>query len=110
MSVNEPIIHSRKPLSEYLSNLNFVLGMVSIIAFVLSLFLNSTPVQGQTGGFSINYILISTICLVGNIISSVALVAIAFMYQKNFVHYHYRAIFGFFLALLPIVLTAIAGK
>ena len=105
------IIHSHKPLTEHLSNLNFVLGMISIVIFVVSLFFESTPTQGQsTGTFFIDKILVSTLCMVGTIISSIIIVTISFMNHNNFMRYHYRAIIGFVLALLPIILTALAGK
>lgn len=104
------IIHSQKPLTEHLSNLNFILGLISVLVFVLSLFFKSTPAHGQAGGFFLDEILITTLCMIGNIISSVIIVTVSIVYRKNFMHYHYRAIFGFFLAILPIILTAIAGK
>lgn len=110
MSKKKETIHSKKPLTEILSNVNFVLGMISIIVFVLALFFKSTPIHGQAGSFFLDEILISTLCLIGNIISTVAIVTISIMEQKNFMRYHYRAIFGFFLAFLPILLTMLAGK
>ena len=103
-------IHSKKPLTEILSNVNFILGMISIIVFVLALFFKSTPIHGQSGSFFLDEILVSTLCLVGNVISTVIIVVVSIMNQKNFMRYHFRAIFGFFLALLPILITLIAGK
>ena len=105
------IIHSKKPLTEHLSNLNFVLGMLSIVVFVVSLFFESTPIQGQSSGsFFIDKIIVSTLCMVGTIISSIAIAVLVYVNHNNFMRYHYRAIIGFFLALLPIILSAIAGK
>ena len=98
------IIHSNKPLTEHLSNLNLVLGVFSTLTFVLSLLFK------QTGGFFLDEILITTVGIVGNIISSVIIVVISIIYNKNFMHYHFRAIFGFLLAILPIILTVITGK
>jgi hypothetical protein len=104
-------IHSTKPLTEHLSNLNFLLGMISIIIFVVSLFFENAPIQGNSNSpFFIDRILVSTICMVGTIISSITITTISIMEQKNFMRYHFRAIIGFFLALLPIILTALAGK
>ena len=105
------IIHSNKPLTEHLSNLNFVLGMFSIAVFVISLFFESTPIQGQaSGAFFLDRILIATLCMIGTIISSIIISVLFFMNKQNFMRYHYRAIIGFALALLPIILTALAGK
>ena len=109
MSENEAI-HSKKSITEHLSNLSFILGIISILVFVLSLFFKSTPVNGQAGSFFLDEVFITTICMIGNIASSVAIVIISLVYQKNFMRYHLRAVFGFFLAIIPIVLTAIAGK
>ena len=91
-------IHSHKPLTEYLSDLNIILGIISVLVFILSLI------------FKIDHILIAILCLVVNIISIVIIVVVSLVYNKNIMHYHIRAFLGFFLALIPFIAAILTGK
>ena len=94
---NNEAIHSDKTLIDYLSSLNIILGVISVLTFVLPFFLKDL--------FKLHDTLILMCCMILSTISTVIIVVVSVIYNKNITSHHYRAFFGFLLTLITFIVA-----